>query len=1519
MPSNFPINDRSTETRREYLELETVTGISVSLNPHAAHDDSVQKATNLISFLEKIAILNAELIRNMDSYEEVLWISDIPRENGCFAQAWGTNENYPSNIWLEVKKPEEPEQPIFPQECEEWIKRRTCRNKKEQPELLTEIKRKIPNPDWQEDSDEPKEILSTKYLKDHPNVQDEWDYYVKEQWRPWADSYDQWEKIKKAYGQLFKIHERQQSSEKYENVIGLGLLTWQPSQNQRTRRHLLVANARLDFEERSGTFTLYPDIDGAKLRPELDMLDIEQQPVQAEQRSKHYLVSARDDPWQKAVIDGVLQGLVNSLAPESRYDDLIEAKNTASKNPVVEYSPALILRKRPSKNLTEVLKKIKEQIEFAGGIRGLFAELAEIEQGDVVNSQYQAGEAQPEGQDPEDRIFFPKPSNNEQRRVVEALRRANGVLVQGPPGTGKSHTIANLICHLLATGNRILITAKKAKAVEVLLDLVPKELRPLCISMLGKGVREESRSLESGIVNIIRRWELWDSAVNGRDCDELETRLDALHQEKARYINRLRTNREAETYPHTIAAGAYSGTAAEIAKAVERDSGQHRWFTDAAPLRGDFPITISDFQQILSELRLFTPDISQELGQTLPDVSASSVADFSDLVQIEEAAIAEERTLKDEVAEHYVDLLVQDDPQAISEALDSFSTFSKACLSLHAINELWINTAVSDILNGRSYLWCQKCEVIRKVIQSIEGHTEVADHNRIEYPNSIDINHLYEDALKLKDHLENGGKLGWGIFRSKVVNERRYLLTSVRVAGQPCTSFEHFSLLTRVLRVHIECSKAWNIWNDQLGGVEESFDLQLAQLKSLHDTLEKALSLDALMFKCQEIMDRFPSLENPIWTAGASLKTIIKTFRLAKVRICKNDAANGIEGIKDSLSRIAYGADAHQIVIDLLDAINDRNVERFSLLSHNILNLREKRQILYGVNDRLSRLSSQLPHLVENLKETYQQAYWENRIENINGAWRWAQAKFWLEENIQQQEPVIAQRIKQIENEINEIIGQLASLKAWSFCLSRLSDVERQHMIAWQQALRGLGQGTGEHALHHLHAAQEHLEGFRKAVPAWIMPLNQVWGRVAPEPDMFDVIIVDEASQCGIEALPLLYMGKKVVIIGDDKQISPDPVGIPHKTIYHLQEQFLGDFEFISSFEITNSLFDVGKRLFSQHLTLREHFRCMPDIIGFSNNLCYSNSPLIPLRQYGLDRLPPLENIYVESGYCEGRGSRITNSPEAETIVNKIAEICEDSRYDGKTIGVVTLQGSAQSELIQIKLRERLGIEEFQRRALHCGKPADFQGDQRDIIFLSLVAACDIGNKKRSPRAMTTIKNEQCFNVAASRARDQMILVHSVSFDDLQRNCLRRHLLDFFEGRSTKQIAGIDQEQLELRAHQDDRSVVNPPQPFDSWFEVDVALEMLRRNFTVLAQHQVGTYRLDLVVVGGSSQIAVECDGDYWHGPDRYEDDMQRQRQLERCGWEFFRIRESVFYSSRENALNGLWQILEERGVVPNL
>jgi hypothetical protein len=70
-------------------------------------------------------------------------------------------------------------------------------------------------------------------------------------------------------------------------------------------------------------------------------------------------------------------------------------------------------------------------------------------------------------------------------------------------------------------------------------------------------------------------------------------------------------------------------------------------------------------------------------------------------------------------------------------------------------------------------------------------------------------------------------------------------------------------------------------------------------------------------------------------------------------------------------------------------------------------------------------------------------------------------------------------------------------------------------------------------------------------------------------------------------------------------------------------------------------------------------------------------------------------------------------------------------------------------------------------------------------------------------------------------------------------------------------------------------------------------------------------YRIDIVIVGGTRKVAVECDGDEWHGPQQYADDLHRQSQLERCDWEFFRIRGSHFYRDPDGALLPLWEMLE--------
>lgn len=153
-------------------------------------------------------------------------------------------------------------------------------------------------------------------------------------------------------------------------------------------------------------------------------------------------------------------------------------------------------------------------------------------------------------------IYFPLDANREQRRIVEAIRDHRGVLVQGPPGTGKSHTIANLVCHLLATGKRVLITAETGHALRVLKDKLPKEIQPLCVSLLGQG-GDAFAELNAAVQEITSRQAAWSPGVHDERIAEIDRELDAKRRRLADIDTELRSLRQDETCPHSLMNGAY--------------------------------------------------------------------------------------------------------------------------------------------------------------------------------------------------------------------------------------------------------------------------------------------------------------------------------------------------------------------------------------------------------------------------------------------------------------------------------------------------------------------------------------------------------------------------------------------------------------------------------------------------------------------------------------------------------------------------------------------------------------------------------------------------------------------------------------------------------------------------------------------------------------------------------------------------------------------------------------------------
>ncbi len=433
------------------------------------------------------------------------------------------------------------------------------------------------------------------------------------------------------------------------------------------------------------------------------------------------------------------------------------------------------------------------------------------------------------------------------------------------------------------------------------------------------------------------------------------------------------------------------------------------------------------------------------------------------------------------------------------------------------------------------------------------------------------------------------------------------------------------------------------------------------------------------------------------------------------------------------------------------------------------------------------------------------------------------------------------------------------------------------------------------------------MEKCKDSVPCWVMPLYKVAETINPEQGMYDYVIIDEASQLGADAIFLLYISKNIIIVGDDKQTSPEYVGVDANTMTPHINRHLQGIPFANFYGTEFSFFDHAKMFCKGMTVLREHFRCMPEIIEFCNKYFYApeGKGLYPLKQYSENRIEPLKSVYCQSGYIDGSYQNIINKVEAEAIANKIAELTNDENYKGKSFGVIGLQGNKQATIIEHLIIKKIGEVEFKKRGIVCGTSASFQGDERDVMFLSLVTA---NNHKRA--ALVKSEDERRFNVAVSRAKEQVWLFHSVLLDDLSNtNDLRYKLLDHFLNYRPQPIPP----QITIPRNQGTQ-----PEPFESWFEVDVYNDIVTNNYKVIPQYEVakGRYRIDLVtLLSNGVKIAIECDGDKYHGAEQFTNDLMRQRVLERCGWQFFRVRGGEYYSNRKKALEPLWRLIEKNEI----
>lgn len=1001
--------------------------------------------------------------------------------------------------------------------------------------------------------------------------------------------------------------------------------------------------------------------------------------------------------------------------------------------------------------------------------------------------------------------------------------------------------------------------------------------------------------------------------------------IDQLRRRRAELRARLVDARTAEVTPRSFAGS--SGTLAEMARTYRDQAEAHAWLTTLAQpeVTNDAPLTGQQATRWLELLRdvEVTANEAEAAGRLVDLAWFPTPTQFAALLDRYSAAKAGHDAVTDWIRQPAfapVSALATDERAGLQQRLGELA---RQVVGFEQRGEQWMAHALHDIRTGRASTWQSRAEHIHGLLGSVwPGLQQLGPATRVTVAAGADRAAIGALAEYLRSHVQGGGSVKLnpdgsvklGAFSGKAIKNSSPLFEAVQVDGRPPTTAEQLTAVLTHLDVerHLAAlDQAWpaEVQVPQEDTLQERFQWHATELGQLQALLTVGQEIAAEQRRFEELQ-----LPQPNWN---DLKAVLAFAHLVDAASARDAYAAAAAPLQELAAASGQGVQqpgAAPVCGALDDAVRFGNRGAYVEAYERIRWLFAIRQLVAERDALTARVAAAAPALAAAVTSSLHEQTWTQRIPALAQAWDWARVGSWILRQETEDANELQQQLDVAEDSLRAAIERLAGVRAWRHALAptRLSGQSRADLNQYVRLVKRLGKGGGKYGDVRRAEIRQAMDRCRPAVPVWIMPIYRIAEQLHVSENMFDVVIVDEASQAGLEATFLQYVAPKIVVIGDDKQVSPSAVGVDQQKLRDLANQFLPDHRYKESWQDPKmSLFDAASIWFGNKRTLIEHRRCVPEIIEFSNRIAYEpdNIRLVPVRQFGADRLEPVRAVRVTDGFETGGSGTKVNRPEADAIVSQIEKCLADPRYDDKTFGVISLLGPRQAKVINDLLLERIAPEEWVARDLRCGDAPAFQGSERDVMFLSMVSAPEPGQRMG---ALTVEANVQRYNVAASRAKDQMWVFHSVALEQLTNpEDMRFQLLDYcYHG-----VRGlrVDDSGAFLGMVHEDRRV----EPFDSLFEQRVHNRLVQRGYTVLPQFDSMGYRIDLVVVGAKGRLAVECDGDYWHGPDQYIRDLARERDLRRCGWQFFRIKESAFYVDEHAVLSKLWATLDELEIKP--
>ena len=442
-------------------------------------------------------------------------------------------------------------------------------------------------------------------------------------WSEWVQTEAPRRKSIAFYNKLFEAQQRMVTmgdDAAIECLLGVGVARWLTA-NTRIDLPLIEAAVELDLDPQDGAILVRP----RPMAPRLSLRAFEDLGIVSGgtlvRDASERLQRSYDDPdvgfspFETACFDPVLRMCHARLSSSSIYipdgehgsedrlllpaDDKLRISDTW----------VLFLRQRSTDFRCDDIRKLVKKVETSAGDEKLPAAAVQLTS-DVANKAIdndfgdltdttrrlpEAGHYSSYGSSPtsssggmtgerakaDDRTFlFPLAFNEEQMEIVRRLDdpEINAVVVQGPPGTGKTHTIANMICHYMATGRRILVSARTAEALSAIQHKLPPEIGDLAISVIHSD-REGAKQLETAIDILASQIKQIDGRAYSDLRHKLEAQIAETHRDLSVVDQRIRAYADLN-----LAAVDYRGEPRmpmDLVQMIEHERPSHAWFEDA--------------------------------------------------------------------------------------------------------------------------------------------------------------------------------------------------------------------------------------------------------------------------------------------------------------------------------------------------------------------------------------------------------------------------------------------------------------------------------------------------------------------------------------------------------------------------------------------------------------------------------------------------------------------------------------------------------------------------------------------------------------------------------------------------------------------------------------------------------------------------------------------------------------------------------------------------------------------------